>query len=128
MRTNRRGFTLIEVLVALIILSVVALGMGRFIGSFLHVVGTTNARTVATAVAVEQTELIRADNRYTSLVANYNNVSTTGFPDFPAMTRATRVTRTTGTSPRRDYTTITVRVTEPTMGAPVNVTIVVAAP
>ncbi|MGH7657335.1 MAG: prepilin-type N-terminal cleavage/methylation domain-containing protein, partial [Gemmatimonadales bacterium] len=28
MRTNRRGFTLIEVLVALIILSVVALGMG----------------------------------------------------------------------------------------------------
>lgn len=128
MADNRRGFTLIEVLIALIILSVVALGMGRFIGSFLHVVGTTSARTVATAAAVEQTELVRADNRYTTLVANYNNVTTTGFPGFPAMTLITRVTRTTGTTPRRDYTTITVRVTEPTMGAPVNVTIVVAAP
>lgn len=128
MRMNRRGFTLVEVLVALVILSVVALGLGRFVGSFLHTVGTSNAKTVATAVAREQAELIQANTVYTSLVGTYNNNTVTGFPGYPSMTRTTRVVRTTGNSPRRDYTTITVTVSEPTMGPPVNITIVVAAP
>lgn len=128
MGAKRRGFTLVEVLVALVILSVVALGLGRFVGSFLHTVGTSNAKTVATAVAQEQAELIRADTSYPTLVATYNNNTVTGFPGYPAMTRTTRVLRTTGVNPRRDYTTITVTVSEPTMGTPVNITIVVAAP
>ncbi len=127
MRTQR-GFTLVEVLVAIVILSVVALGLGRFVGSFLHTVGTSNAKTVATAVAQEQAEIIRANTSYTTLVATYNNNTVTGFSGYPNMTRTTRVLRTTGNNPRRDYTTITVTVSEPTMGPPVNITIVVAAP
>ena len=125
---RRRGFTLIEVLIALIILTVVAVSLGRFAGSFLHSVGTSTTRTVATAVGQEQIEFIRADPTYTTLVATYNNATLTGFTGYPSMTRLTRVTRTTGNNPRRDYTTVTVTVSEPTMGTPVNLTMVIAAP
>ena len=44
------------------------------------------------------------------------------------MTRTTTVVRTTGNAPKRDYTTVTVTVTETTLGTPVNLTAVVAAP
>ena len=125
---NRKGFTLIEILIAMVILTIVSMGLAKFVATFLHTVGTSTAKTVATAVGQEQLELIRADPSYTTLVTNYNNVTTTGFPGYASMTRTTRVVRTTGNTPRRDYTRITVTVSEPTMGTPVNVTIVVAAP
>jgi len=40
---------------------------------------------------------------------------TTGFPGFPGMRRRTYVTRDQTGSPARDITTITVRVTDPTL-------------
>jgi prepilin-type N-terminal cleavage/methylation domain-containing protein len=125
---DRRGFTLIEILIAMVILTIISVGLGKFVATFLHTVGTSTAKTVATAVAQEQLELIRADPSYTSLVANWNGQTTNGFPGYASMTRTTRVVRTTGNNPRRDYTRITVAVSEPTMGTPVNVTIVIAAP
>ena len=125
---SRKGFTLIEILIAMVILTIVSVGLGKFVATFLHTVGTSTAKTVATAVGQEQLELIRADPNYTGLVTNYNGNTVTGFPGYGSMTRNTRVVRTTGNSPRRDYTRVTVTVTEPTMGTPINVTIVVAAP
>jgi prepilin-type N-terminal cleavage/methylation domain-containing protein len=124
----RRGFTLIEIMISLIILTFVSVGMAKFVGTFLHSVGTSTAKTVATSVAQEQLELIRANPSYPSLVATYNGQTTTGFHGYGNMTRTVRVARTTGANPRRDYTTVTVQVSEPTMGTPVNLTIVVAAP
>jgi hypothetical protein len=44
------------------------------------------------------------------------------------MQRVTIVQRVTGTAPARDYTIVTVRVIEPTMGSPIDVTTVVARP
>ena len=125
---NRKGFTLIEILIAMVILTIVSVGLGKFVATFLHTVGTSTAKTVATAVAQERLELIRADPNYAGLVATYNAQTTVGFPNYGSMTRTTRVVRTTGVAPRRDYTKVTITVTEPTMGTPVNVTIVVAAP
>lgn len=128
---NRKGFTLIELLVAMVILTVVAMSLGRFVGNFLHAVGTSTVRTIGTAVATEQIELVRARNTtvaYPTLVATFNNANTNGFPGYPAMRRTTRVVRTTRNVPRADYTTVTVTVTEPTMGTPINLTVVVAAP
>lgn len=113
MRKRRGGFTLIEVMVAMVILSIVALGLGRFVSSFLHVVSTSSIRTTASAVAREQMEGILSDPQYPLPTAWVGTV--TGFPGYSAMRRTTSVTRVTGTSPARDYTIVTVKVTEPTM-------------
>lgn len=129
---RRNGFTLIEILIALVVMSAVALGITRVMGQFTHVVGTSTTRTVATAVAQESIENIRATPdaavNYAAIVGTYNGTSTTGFPGYANMTRTIRAVRTITTSPRADFTTVTVTVAEPTMGAPVAMTIVVAAP
>jgi prepilin-type N-terminal cleavage/methylation domain-containing protein len=128
---NRRGFTLIEVIVALVILTIVAMSLGRFVANFSHAVSTSTVRTVAVSVAQEQVDSILAAATpvvYPNLAALFDGNGATGFPGYPAMSRATRVVRRTGSSPRKDYTIITVTVTEPTMGNPVSLTNVVAAP
>jgi prepilin-type N-terminal cleavage/methylation domain-containing protein len=128
---NRRGFSLIEVMVALVILTVVALSLGRFVGNFSHAVATSTVRTSAVAVAQERIDSIRAAASpavYPNLVPLFNDNVVTGFPGYPNMTRRTQVVRRTSTTPKRDYTIITVKVTEPTLGQTVNLTNVVAAP
>lgn len=133
MRPNRRGFTLIEIMVAMVILSIVALGLGRFVSSFLHVVATSTVRTVGSAVAREQMQVILSSPQYPIPDAYMGTV--TGFPGFSSMKRISTKTRVTSVSPARDYTIITVKVTEPTMirlgaTAPdtINLTAVVAKP
>ncbi len=128
---NRRGFTLIEVIVALVILTIVAMSLGRFVANFSHAVSTSTVRTVAVAVAQERVDSILAaatPTVYPNLITLFDGNAPTGFPGYPAMSRTTRVVRRTGTSPKKDYTIITVTVTEPTMGTPITLTNVVAAP
>lgn len=128
---NRRGFTLIEVIVALVILTIVAMSLGRFVANFSHAVSTSTVRTVAVAVAQEQVDSILAaatPSVYPNLTTLFDGNGATGFPGYAAMTRTTRVVRRTGSSPRKDYTVITVIVTEPTMGTPVSLTNAIAAP
>lgn len=110
---TRRGFTLIEVMIAMVILSIVALGLGRFVGMFLNMVTTSSTRTVASTVARQQMENILSDPAY-PLPSSWAG-AVTGFPGYPAMTRITMLNRVTSSSPARDYTIITVQVTEPTM-------------
>jgi prepilin-type N-terminal cleavage/methylation domain-containing protein len=130
--TTRRGFTLVEVMVALVMLTIVALGLGRFVGSFLRSTSDSNVRIVATSVANERLELIRADPRYTRLRTLYGaatpGADTLGFPGFPTMRRRTVIIRDTTSTARRDLTTITVRVTHPSMRDTVSLTIARARP
>lgn len=128
---NRRGFSLIEVIVALVILTIVAMSLGRFVANFTHAVSTSTVRTVAVAVAQERVDSIIASATptvYPNLVTLFDGSGSTGFPGYPAMSRNTRVVRRTDVSPRKDYTIITVTVTEPSMGNPISLTNVVAAP
>ena len=84
---RRNGFTLIEILVALVIVGSVALSLTKVMGQFMHTVGTTTSRTVATAVAEESIETIRATPDaavlYNAIVGTYNGNTTTGFPGYP---------------------------------------------
>jgi prepilin-type N-terminal cleavage/methylation domain-containing protein len=132
---NRRGFTLVEIMVALVILLVVVVGLGRFAAAFTSSVTVATVRTVATSVAVEQLDLVRADPTYPLPVAWAGTV--TGFPGYPTMMRRTVLQRITGAVPPRDYTRVTVKVWHPALrrpGAPVtsldtvNLTSVVGRP
>jgi prepilin-type N-terminal cleavage/methylation domain-containing protein len=126
-RTLRRGFTLIELMLALVLLTIVLVSLAQHTGIFLHSVATSTARTTAAEVARERIGLVSMDPSYTTLGATWSGIQT-GFPGFPRMSRITTVQRVTSVTPTRDYTIVTVRVSEPTMGVPVDVTTVVAQP
>ena len=129
--TDRRGFTMVEVMISLTLLTIVMLGLGKFMVSFLRNSGRANALNVAAAVAQERVNLIEADPRYTAVNSLYGTgatADTTGFPGFPRMRRRTTIARDQTGSPARDFTTITVRVTDPSMKDTVSLTSVRAKP
>jgi prepilin-type N-terminal cleavage/methylation domain-containing protein len=124
-----RGFTLIEILLAIVILVIVATTFARFAGSFSKSMGDATIRTIATGVATGRLELVRADPRYPRLATLYGAgaaADTTGFPNYPRMRRTTTVVR--DVSGGRDRTTITVRVWDPALRDTLSVTALVASP
>jgi prepilin-type N-terminal cleavage/methylation domain-containing protein len=130
-RPDDRGFTIIEILVAIVILGVLAVGVARFSAGFATALTNSSVRVVAAGAALDRMQLIRADPSYTSLVPKYNagaGADTTGFPDFPRMHRLTYVVRDQSGTPARDRTTVTVKVIDPGMPDTVSVTSVIASP
>ena len=121
---NRRGFSLIEVMVALVILSIVLLGLGRFVASFLHTVGTTTTKTAATEAASGYMAIIQSDPGYP--LPNSYTGTLTGIGSYPNMKRVVTFNRINTSN--RDYTIVSVRVTEPTLIDTINITAVVARP
>lgn len=122
---RRNGFTLVEMLLAIVILAIILGSVARYTSQYLHTVTTSTTRTTASEVARERIGLVDMDPSYTTLATAWAGTEI-GFPGYPAMTRVTTVSRVTGNAPPSDYTIVTVRVSEPTMGAPINVTTVVA--
>jgi prepilin-type N-terminal cleavage/methylation domain-containing protein len=128
---NRRGFTIIEILIAIVILSILAVGVARFSAGFSSALTNSSIRVVGAGVASDRMQLIRADPAYTRLVAKYNagaGADTTGFPGYPRMHRLTYLVRDQSGTPARDRTTITVKVVDPGMPDTVSVTSVIASP
>jgi prepilin-type N-terminal cleavage/methylation domain-containing protein len=129
MHSDRRGFSLVELMMALVILVIVATALARFAGSFSRTMGDATLRTIATGVATGRLELVRADPRYASLATLYGSgagADTTGFPQYPRMRRVTRVVR--DQAGGRDRTTVTVRVWDPALSDTVSVTAVISSP
>jgi prepilin-type N-terminal cleavage/methylation domain-containing protein len=123
----RRGFTLVEVLVAMVILSGVCLSLAQFMSPFVRNVNQATVRSIATEVALEQINLVKADPSYTTLATVWAGTRS-GFPSYPSMARVTTLRRVTGNSPTRDYTIITVLVSDPALPAGVTLNATVAAP
>ena len=129
--SGRRGMTLIEVMIALTLLVIVVLTVGRYMAMFRQGTTRASALVVATAVAKERLELVRSDPRYTSLLALYGSgagADTVGFPGYVTMRRTTTVSRDQTGAPARDRTAITVRVTWPGMPDTVRLTSMRARP
>jgi prepilin-type N-terminal cleavage/methylation domain-containing protein len=130
-RLSRRGFTVVEILVAVVILGVLAVGVARFSAGFATALTNSSVRVVAAGVALDRMQLIRADPDYVNLVSQYNagaGADTTGFPNFPRMHRLTYLVRDQSGSPARDRIMITVKVIDPGMPDTVAVTSVIASP
>ena len=128
---NKRGISLIEMMIAMVMLVIIVTTFGRYMGMFQSGTTKATALTVAASVAKERLELVRADPRYFTLTALYGTGSgadTTGFPGYSTMHRNTFITRDQTGVPVRDMTTVTVRVDWPGMKDTVRLSTVRARP
>lgn len=124
-RRSRRGMTLIEVIIAVVILSGAMLGLANFGRRFQHATQNASDGTLASDLAAARMETIKGYRVYANLVATYDAVSETFTdPVYKGFTRYTHVVRTNTTSD--DYTTVTVKVTGNSLSAPLYKTTVIA--
>jgi len=127
-RDERDGFTLIEVIVALVILSTAVLGLGVSASKLATSAASAEIRAVALQSVEDQIARVRLDPRYTSLDSLYAGVedSVLGLGGY---TRTTTVTRVQSGSPvTLDYTRIGVVVAGPHLTPSISREITISAP
>jgi prepilin-type N-terminal cleavage/methylation domain-containing protein len=122
---SERGFTLIEVVVALTILLVVMIGLVTMTGKTSNIAAVSDRQESAIQLLHDRVDQVRADPNYAKLDSAYAGTESS-FPTLPGFTRVTQIIRTTSSS--NDYKRITVTVTGPGLSAPVSRTVTVAAP
>ena len=128
MKTRARssaGFTLVEVLIALAMLSVVLLAAAASTTKYLGVITRNRMRIQAAAVADAQIAKVRVSPAYDSLTVRFDSTRS-GVP-FAGYTRSTRVIR-TGAGSTTDVTKIRVTISGPELSSPVVRYATIAAP
>ncbi len=125
----RKGFTLVEVIVAMVLLTMVVLGSQSLAASMIRTAATSNVRMQAMQLAQDRIDLIRIDPQYDSLSNRYTATesSISGHPGFSRRTAFARVQTATSVG-TIDFLRITVDVTAPTLQGPVTRTVTVAKP
>lgn len=125
-RTGARGgFTLVEVLVALVILGFVILSAQASVTALMvRDVGWQEQRARATQVAMDRVHVIQSDPVYTRLATTYTETNTAVPGGF---TRSTRFAA-TRFNDGSEYQTVTVTVAGPRLPRPVTRTTVIASP
>jgi prepilin-type N-terminal cleavage/methylation domain-containing protein len=126
----RRGMTLIEVILAVVILSGAMLGLSRFLSSFQHTTSDSTMQYLASDLATQRVEEIKAYTVYSTLVATYNGVAETfaSNPVYAGFTRTTSAVQCAGCPDGvNDYITVTVTITGNNLTAPKTKTSVIAA-
>jgi len=128
----RSGMTLIEVIIAVMILSGVFIGLSNFTRRFQRLTTNHDALAIATELATARLEVVRLHRTYSTLVSTFNGTSesssTSANPsmtDFPGYTRTTAAVR-TGPSSSADYVTVTVTVSNTATGTSVTKSLVIA--
>jgi len=120
---RRSGMTLIEVMIALVILTGALLGMGKFITSFSHATSDGALSSVASDLVLDRLETIKGTTSYVGLDAYaVTENSITGFAGYK---RVTQVLRTFDAT--QDYKAITVTVSNPGLSTPVKKSTIIAA-
>ena len=123
---RRPGMTLMEVMVALILLGGVLLSLGKFSGSLARTSGTARMLATATQLVSDRIGTVKGAPRYTAIESLYvaSETSLPGFPDFKRVTMVKRI----GGQPTDsiDYKIITVEVSNPSLSKPVRKSTVIA--
>ncbi len=126
---NRGGFTIVEVIASLVLLSVIILSLQSAAVRLLHLSATDTRTTAALQLIEDRFALIEADPSYPTLEATYNGTESNA-GGHGGLTRTTRIaqTRTKMGSKYVDYKRVSVTVTGNGLPAPVTRTITVGAP
>jgi Tfp pilus assembly protein PilV len=126
-RPARAGITMVEVVMAIVILTVCLLSMGVFVGKFAKATRVMNTRSTASELVADRIEEVKGATRYGAVDSVYagteNNIS--GNPGF---TRRTIVQHVGGGAPDLDdYKVVTVVVTSPQLVNPSKKTTIISA-
>ena len=122
---RRGGFTLLEVLVALVILSFVVLGAQASVTALMvRDVNWQSQRARATQIAMDRVHAIQADPVYANLTSTYGEVGTRLADGYVRDTRFVATDFSDGT----EYLTVTVTVTGRNLPRAVTRTTVIASP
>ncbi len=122
-RAARRGMTLIEVMLAIGILTGSMIGLAEYGRRFAKANTRSTLMTRATDAAVDQLERVKSERNYTTIDSFAGSVMLTGI--YQGFTQTTQVSRTNNAT--RDYKTVTVSVSHPALPAPVKKTTAIAA-
>lgn len=91
----REGFSLIELITALVLLTIAVLGMQSATSRYLRTVITSDRHALATEIARDRIEMIRVDPTFTTLAARYSETATQVQDDFTRGTQIVMVQDTT---------------------------------
>lgn len=107
--TRRSGFSLVEVIVAMTILTGSLLGFAYVAQKFTRSNSEVLTRTLGSEIATARIEQIKGARSYSTLVSTYNGVTETwsGTNPWSGFTRRTVVAR-TGPTATNDFVTVTV--------------------
>jgi prepilin-type N-terminal cleavage/methylation domain-containing protein len=122
---QRRGFSLVELVVALTILTVVLLALITLTGRTMHTAVIADIEQAALQLVSDRTDEVLSDPRYDALDSLYAGTET-NFPTMSDLTRTTVVLHVLDSI--QDYKRVTVSVTGSALRAPIARTISVAAP
>jgi prepilin-type N-terminal cleavage/methylation domain-containing protein len=127
-RDDHGGFTLVEVTVALVILSVAVLGLASSAAKLTTVAASAEIQALALYSAEDRIAEVQIDERYGQLEALYGGTESSilGLTGFTRTTTITHVV-TTGGGPA-DYKVVSVVVNGPQLTSPISRQLVVAAP
>lgn len=123
--STQRGFTLIEVVVAIAILAGVTLAVGAATAKLVHTTGDDRIATQAAAAAEAQLALVQVWPEYATIDSAF--AGTTANSPQTGWTRVTTVVRTGGTGQTNDYKKVTVSISAPGLTTPVVRSITIAA-
>ncbi len=128
-RCRRGGFTLVEVVIAMLILGSALLGMALFVSSMAHSASKSRLLGIANELAADRIETIKTSTSYATLPADFQGTETS-IPgsDFAGFTRRTIIKHVGGSpSDSVDYMVVTVLVSDPTISDTVRKTTVIAS-
>ena len=123
----RRGMTLIEVVIALVIISTAMISISAYMSKFAQAILSSDVKATAEDIASSQIENAKTAPRYTAIDSMYAGTVAMTAP-YTGYTRQTIVTHTGGgATDLYDYKTITVVVTHARLSTPVKKTDIIAA-
>lgn len=126
---NTRGFTIIEMTVALVILTLGILGFGASAGHMIRVSSDAGVRGEALQAVEGRISQMVMDPRYNDLETLYQG-TIADLPGLAGSTMKTAITHTRTFSAGRytDYKTVTVSISGPGLTVPPSRTVIVGAP